>query len=282
MEGNSSHAFVNPSTTTPTNTRSNANTTSVKQIKIWINVIGEYGRGMSAPSYHNMRVTLLKDVLEDTHKKDFGRTTSKIWTQCAAHYVNLILQDIGKKKATIATALTKVRAIVVYVYNHGRILNMMRKLTKNRELHRSCVTRFATQFYTLQSVHENRHHLQVLFVSEQWRKSDFAKKAPGKRVEKIVAKQSFWDGVYLACQIYAPLEDTVRLVDTEERPCMGYIYNAMSRAQDQISKNLNDGNNDKKRLAVEFFLSVLHLVNEIEVHLIIYILRKEIVFCNKN
>ncbi|XP_052619896.1 uncharacterized protein LOC111897506 [Lactuca sativa] len=294
-----------------------------------INAIGEYGRGMPAPSYHNIRVTLLKDVLEDTHKfvdsfrpqwKKFGcsimsdfwtdvflksidasehihnveyivkkvneviaevgeenvvqfitdngsnyKAAGKIleeqhpklfWTPCAAHCVNLIVQDIGKKEATIATALTEARAIVVYIYNHGRILNMMRKLTKNTELHRSCVTRFATQFYTLQSVHENRHHLQVLLVSEQWRKSYFAKKAPGKRVEKIVSKQSFWDGVYLACQINAPLVDIVRLVDTEEGPCMGYIYDAMSRAQDQISKNLNDGNNDKKkRLAAGCFLN---------------------------
>nr|KAJ0198664.1 hypothetical protein LSAT_V11C600338540 [Lactuca sativa] len=187
-------------------------------------------------------------ILEEQHPKLF-------WTPCAAHCVNLIVQDIGKKEATIATALNEARAIVVYIYNHGRILNMMRKLTKNRELHRSCVTRFATQFYTLQSVHDNRHHLQVLFVSEQWRKSDFAKKAPGKRIEKIVSKQSFWDGVYLACQIYAPLVDIVRLVDTEERPCMGYIYDVMSRAQDQISKNLNDGNNDKKGLAAGCFLN---------------------------
>ncbi|XP_023753458.2 uncharacterized protein LOC111901831 [Lactuca sativa] len=400
MDANSSHASVNPPTTTTptTNTRSDANTTSVsankdlsenddeqddtpqpkvkkrkfvsssnvrgpiddvykpdhgkgkqttlnknnpikeklkkvarKKIAVWaysvglpfnavrdegfqdaINAIGEYGRGMPAPSYHNMRVTLLKDVLEDTHKSlinflvncptgtvflksidasehihnaeyivkkvneviaevgeenvvqfitDNGsnyKAAGKIleeqhpklfWTPCAAHCVNLIVQDIGKKEATIITALNEARAIVVYIYNYGRILNMMRKLTKNRELHMSCVTRFATQFYTLQSVRENRHHLQVLFVSEQWRKSDFAKKARGKRVEKIVSKQSFWDGVYLACQIYAPLVDIVRLVNTEERPCMGYIYDAMSRAQDQISKILNDGNNDKKRLA---------------------------------
>ncbi|GJY64967.1 zinc finger, CCHC-type containing protein [Tanacetum coccineum] len=127
----------------------------------------------------------------------------------------------------------------------GEILNMMRKLTKNKELHRSCVTRFATQFYTLKSVHENRHHLQVLFVSEQWTKSDFAKKAVGKRVERIVAKQEFWDNVYLACQVLAPLVDLVRLVDTEEKPCMGYIYDAMSRAKEQISKNLKGGPNER-------------------------------------
>ncbi|KAI3497431.1 hypothetical protein L1887_40029 [Cichorium endivia] len=31
-----------------------------------VNAIGDYGRGMPAPSYHNLRVTLLNDVLEDT------------------------------------------------------------------------------------------------------------------------------------------------------------------------------------------------------------------------
>ncbi|GKE19784.1 zinc finger protein [Tanacetum coccineum] len=33
-----------------------------------IYAVGEYGRGMPAPSYHNIRVTLLKDALEDTKK----------------------------------------------------------------------------------------------------------------------------------------------------------------------------------------------------------------------
>ncbi|CAH1422060.1 unnamed protein product [Lactuca virosa] len=241
-----------------------------------INAIGEYGRGMPAPSYHNMRsidasehihnaeyivkkvnevvaevgeenvVQFITDngsnykaagkILEEQHPKLF-------WTPCAAHCVNLIVQDIRKKEATIATALTKARAIVVYIYNHGRILNMMRKLTKNRELHRSCVTRFATQFYTLQSVHENRHHLQVLFVSEQWRKSDFAKKAPGKRVEKIVAKQSFWDGVYLACQIYAPLVDIVEFClsfkqDVTTNFFIPYIQSKEYEANKQIMTGL--------------------------------------------
>lgn len=162
------------------------------------------------------------------------------WTPCAAHCVNLMIHDIGEKIPKIKSTLADARAIVVYIYNHGRILNMMRKLTKNKELYRSCVTRFATQFYTIQSVHENRHHIQVLFVSEEWRKSDFAKKDAGKRIERIVGKTEFWDNIFLACQVLAPLVDVVRLVDTEEKPSMGYIYDAMSRAKEQIKKNLTD------------------------------------------
>ncbi|XP_021980510.1 uncharacterized protein LOC110876654 [Helianthus annuus] len=116
----------------------------------------------------------------------------------------------------------------------------MWKLTRNKELHRSCVTRFATQFYTIQSVHENRHHIHILFVSEEWRKSSFSKTVAGKRVERIARRTKFWDNIQLACQVLAPLVDVVRLVDTEEKPSMGYIYDAMVRAKDQIKKNVTD------------------------------------------
>ena len=50
------------------------------------------------------------------------------------HTVNLMLGDIGDKIPKIKTVLSEARAIVVYIYNHGRILNMLRKLTKNKEL----------------------------------------------------------------------------------------------------------------------------------------------------
>ncbi|KAJ9557986.1 hypothetical protein OSB04_012600 [Centaurea solstitialis] len=227
-----------------------------------IHAIGEYGEGsMHAPSYNNIRVTLLNDVLADTRNfvgeeyivqfvTDNGsnfKAMAKIleqqhpklfWTSCAAHCVNLMLGDIGEKILKIKTVLAEARAIVAYIYNHGRILNMLRRLTGNKELHRSCVTRFATQFYTIKSFFENQNSIQVLFVSESWTKSDFAKKAYGKRVERIVAKSNFWDNVYLACQVMAHLVDVVRLVDTEERPCMGYIYDAMDKANEQIKKNL--------------------------------------------
>nr|KAJ0207040.1 hypothetical protein LSAT_V11C500271280 [Lactuca sativa] len=275
-----------------------------------IDAIGDYGKGMPAPSYHNVQVTLQKEVLQDTNKfvdqracspaicrfkknkfvdsfrpqwqkhgcsimsgfwidgkgralinflvnfptgtvflklidasehvkdaqlivkminqviEDVGeeniahfltdngsnyKATGKFleeqhpklfWTPCATHYVNLMIQHIGEKIKKIKGALTDARAIVIYIYNHGRILNMMRKLAKNKELNRSCIT----------SVHENRH-LQVLFVSEQWTKCAFVNKVVGMKVERIFAKQAFWDDVYFSYQVFAPLLDMIRLVD---------------------------------------------------------------------
>ncbi|XP_076955201.1 uncharacterized protein LOC143629943 [Bidens hawaiensis] len=227
---------------------------------IMLNAIGEYGRGLPPPSYHNMRVTLLNRRVEKTKKfvdsfrphweeyrcsilsdfwtdgkgrclinflvncplgtiflksldasehvknaqlivemineviEDVGeanivqfiidngsnfKAAKKIleqhpkmfWTPCAVHCVNLMIQDISEQIPKTKSTLADARAIVFYIYNHGRILNMMRKLTKNKELHRSCVT---------------------------------------------------------------------RLFDTEEKPNMGYINDAVDRAKGQIKKNVAD------------------------------------------
>ncbi|XP_076941441.1 uncharacterized protein LOC143610994 [Bidens hawaiensis] len=132
----------------------------------------------------------------------------------------------------IKSTLVDAREIVVYIYNHGRILNLMRKLTKNKELHRACVTRFATQFYTIKSIHENRHRIQVLFVSQEWRKSDFSKKPGGKKVEQIVAKTEFWDNIHLAYRVLAPLVDVKNVND--ERLVTKILGMIQTRWSDQM------------------------------------------------
>lgn len=48
--------------------------------------------------------------------------------------------------------------------------------------------------------------------------------------------------------------DVVRWVDTKEKSCMGYIYDAMIRAKEQISKNLKGGPNAR---LVSRFLSMI-------------------------
>lgn len=160
------------------------------------------------------------------------------WTPCAAHCVNLMLQDLADKLGRIKNVLVEARMVVVYIYNHCWVLNWMRKSTGGRELHRSCVTRFATYFYTLSSMHENKQSLKIMFVSEQWMESDFSKRSEGTKVESIIAKKEFWENVQFACSVLAPLVDVIRLVDSEVKPCMGYIYEAMDRAKEQIKKNL--------------------------------------------
>ncbi|XP_057418048.1 uncharacterized protein LOC130712226 [Lotus japonicus] len=70
------------------------------------------------------------------------------WTPCAAHCIDLILEDIGKLKRVQKTIKRGI-SLVGFFYNHTLALNIMRKYTNKSELVRHGVTRFATTFLTL-------------------------------------------------------------------------------------------------------------------------------------
>jgi hypothetical protein len=87
------------------------------------------------------------------------------WTLCAAHYLDLMLEVIGKiKKFSGCIAKTK---ITRFIYGHGRIYDLMRTKTNVRELVRLATTRFTTSFLTLASMWKQRQGLKALFVSDE-------------------------------------------------------------------------------------------------------------------
>jgi hypothetical protein len=53
-----------------------------------------------------------------------------------------------------------------FIYKHGRIQNLMRDKIGG-DLVRSGVTRFATSFLTLASMHRHRNDLRNLFVNDE-------------------------------------------------------------------------------------------------------------------
>ena len=77
------------------------------------------------------------------------------WTPCAAHCIDLMLEDIGKLNFH-ATTLSRARQVVKFIYEHTWVLSLMRTFTKNHELLRPTITRFATAFLTLQSLYKQK------------------------------------------------------------------------------------------------------------------------------
>ena len=51
------------------------------------------------------------------------------WTTCAAHCIDLMLQDIGKLNVH-ATTLSRARQVVKFIYGHTWVLSLMRTFTK--------------------------------------------------------------------------------------------------------------------------------------------------------
>ncbi|KAC9378529.1 hypothetical protein E3N88_45928 [Mikania micrantha] len=165
------------------------------------------------------------------------------WTPCAAHCIDLMLEDVGKI-SKVKTTIQKGIFFVGYIYNHSGVLNMMREFTSNKELTRAGVTRFATMYLTLQSLQKQKSSLRNMFASEKWTSSKWSKEAKGKRACEIIFTPTFWNNVLFTLKVMGPLVRVLRLVDNEKRPAMGYVYEAMERAKIAIGVALGKDSTD--------------------------------------
>ncbi|KAG4943919.1 hypothetical protein JHK84_047983 [Glycine max] len=238
------------------------NVAKSKSFKLMIEAIGTYGSHLKPPSYHELRVPVLKKELEytkglcqmfvrsvdafeymktgrkifelmDSFVEEIGEknviqvvtdngskilqvTRPKIfWTPCAAHCLDLMLEDIGKIPK-VKRVIQRGIKLVGYIYNHTLALNTMRKFAQKTELVRHKVTRFATTFLTLQRLHKQKANLRRMFTSDEWLKSKEAKESKGKQATNVVLMPSFWNDVVYILKAIGPLVSVLRLVDNEK------------------------------------------------------------------
>ena len=113
------------------------------------------------------------------------------WSPCAAHVIDLLLEDIGKLD-WVKLVVEEARTITKYIYNHPWVLRLVRDYTKDEELVRLAVTRFATIFLMLQSVLHHMNPLRQMFVCPKWLQSSYSKKVDGQSVAHIVFDIQFF------------------------------------------------------------------------------------------
>ncbi|GMP99210.1 hypothetical protein CsSME_00046772 [Camellia sinensis var. sinensis] len=160
------------------------------------------------------------------------------WTPCAAHCLDLMLEDIFKiprLKKTFERGI----AVHGYIYNRHTLLNMMRRYTNLKNLIKPAKTRFATAFLTLCRMHQQKNNLRKMVTSEDWTSSKWAKEPQGKRMAQTLLMPSFRNTVVFALKVSGPLVKVFRLVDTEKKPPMGYIYEAMDRVKECIASSFD-------------------------------------------
>ncbi|XP_057962814.1 uncharacterized protein LOC131154213 isoform X1 [Malania oleifera] len=160
------------------------------------------------------------------------------WTACAAHCIDLILEDIGKK-SNVKKVLEDARTITSFIYNHTWTVNFMKKFTNNRELLRPAITRFATNFIALETIVRHKQALREMFTSDAWKNSRFgmAKLGPAYDSKKIILGKEFWQKASDIIKVQEPLVKVLKLVDGDEKPTMGFIYEAIDRAKLAIQKD---------------------------------------------
>jgi len=160
------------------------------------------------------------------------------WSPCAAHCLDLMIEDIAKRKM-IKGVILKAKKITNFIYQSNRLIAMMKKYTDNHELLRPGITRFATHFIALESLYKYRGGLHQLFTSQEWLESKWGKKPTPqvKQVVKIVQSKRYWPFVGETLKVLEPLIKVLRLADGDDKPTMGFLYEAVARAKLAIQAN---------------------------------------------
>jgi hypothetical protein len=134
----------------------------------------------------------------------------------------------------VAELASKASKVTVFVYNQIIFLSWLRKRGGWREIVRPGVTRFATTFITLKSLYNRKNDLQALMMDKHLLPS---KVYTGKTVNAIILDFTFWSNCFMIAKIMAHIIKLLKIVDGEERPSMGYVYDGM-----QKGKKCNKGN----------------------------------------
>ncbi|KAL5795816.1 hypothetical protein ACOSQ2_000636 [Xanthoceras sorbifolium] len=153
------------------------------------------------------------------------------WTPCAVYCIDRMLEDILNIK-WVGECVDKAKKITRFIYNSTWLLSFMKKeITKGQELLRPATTKFATSFYTLQSLLDQRIGLKRLFQSNKWFSSRIAKSDEGKEIEKIILNVTFWRKLQYARKSLEPIAQVLHKIESDESRSVSFIYNDMYRTK---------------------------------------------------
>ena len=144
------------------------------------------------------------------------------WTPCAAHYIDLMFEDIGKRD-TVAQLIGNGRKITNFIYNHGWLVAKMRKVCGG-DIVRPEATRFATNYIALDSLIKKRVDLKKVFISNEWSSHKLNRTEVGHEVKRLMFDHQYWEKVEKLVSIYEALYTVLHIVDSKVVPTMPFVY----------------------------------------------------------
>ncbi|RVW62613.1 hypothetical protein CK203_059531 [Vitis vinifera] len=89
------------------------------------------------------------------------------------------------------------------------------------------------------SLHDHKHDLQALVTSKFFVDSRYSKDYKSQVAVSIILDNRFWNDCLIVVNLMSPLMRLLRIVDCDERPSMGYVYEGMYRVRLGIKKLFN-------------------------------------------
>ncbi|KAL2966198.1 hypothetical protein AAZX31_16G102700 [Glycine max] len=213
-----------------------------------IDAISSMSPGYKAPNFYRIRGPFVKYLFKEmmlyvgaenvhimidnaTNYVAAGRLLEKefpelYWPPCVAYYINLMLQDFGKFEE--------------YVYNYCYALFLMRQHIGGRDILRPAPTQFATNFIVLQSILAQKDAL----------------KAMAKKFMEQILDFGFWKQCADIVKLTEPLVCVIRIVDSEHKPTIGFLYQAMYKAREEMLRRRWDSQLHKDLYATGYWLNL--------------------------
>lgn len=202
-------------------------------LQVLIEVLGEVG-------VKNVLQVITND---DKHFVDAGKRLMDMypnlyWAPCSAQCIDLILKDFGEID-WIRSIIQQAQSITRFVYNHATMLNLLRKYTCGVDIvypGRSC---FATNFMTLRRIVEQVNNLKSMFTSQEWKCSPYSDNSESSEIVDFVHSEEFWSSCARITRLTSPLLRLKRIVTSERKASIGYVYAGMYRAREAIKMELS-------------------------------------------
>ncbi|KAL5800550.1 hypothetical protein ACOSQ3_033630 [Xanthoceras sorbifolium] len=158
---------------------------------------------------------------------------------CGMQCIDIMLEEIGRIDE-VNEVLAKAKRVTRFIYNNAWVLNLMKKKTGGRDIFQVAITRFASIFLTLENILSLKDRLHRMFTSKAWTQSSFSKQRTGLEVAEIILDPLFWSFCDQTLKVTKPLLSVLHLMESEERPSVGYIYDAMEKAKKIIIEAFDD------------------------------------------
>lgn len=156
---------------------------------------------------------------------------SIVWTPCAAHSLDLLIEDIGSL-GWVKPVLDDATRIASFFRKKHQALAIFRSHSPKDIVHPS-KTRFAYMYVVLDRLYEVRDALRRSVVDAPWRLMHNANHETTRSIQRKVLDEDFWSDVHGITLVLKPIFLHLRITDMEGST-MGLFYHLFKKMRREI------------------------------------------------
>ena len=136
-----------------------------------------------------------------------------VWTPCASHSIDLLMEDIGKLP-WVQLIVDEAISIVTFFTTKYKVLGMFRAHS-SLELKKPSSTRFAYMWTLLERLYDVKRALRQCVVSTMWNEWDESSTAEAREMQRKCLNEDFWVSVQAIVIAVTPYYRVLRMTDME-------------------------------------------------------------------